>query len=147
MKADPSPHHLKTLSQVCHNYLVLCSQLTDTVPALLLMRKVVMITTITQQQTPSQATTMVMLPTRSVSTPSMADCSTQGDPDQNNQNNQPIQPCQFNILTTTSFQMEAIGASMTYRTRHFTEAYWKMDIMLILWNFWTSNHYFTPADT
>ena len=31
---------------------------------------------------PSQATTMVMLPTRPVSTPSMADCSTQGDPDQ-----------------------------------------------------------------
>ena len=40
------------------------------------------ITTITQWQTPSQATTMVMSPTRSVSAPSMADCSTQGDPDQ-----------------------------------------------------------------
>ena len=37
--------------------------------------------TITQQQTLSQAT-MVMSPTRPVSTPSMADCSTQGDPDQ-----------------------------------------------------------------
>ena len=30
---------------------------------------------------PSQAITMVMLPTRPVSTPSMVDCSTQGDPD------------------------------------------------------------------
>ena len=40
------------------------------------------ITTITQQWTPSQATAMVMLPTRSVSIPSMADYSTQGDPDQ-----------------------------------------------------------------
>ena len=39
------------------------------------------ITTITRQQMPSQAT-MVMLPTRSVSTPSMADYSTQGDPNQ-----------------------------------------------------------------
>ena len=40
------------------------------------------ITTITQWQTPSQATTMVMSPTRSVSTPSTLDCSTQGNPDQ-----------------------------------------------------------------
>ena len=40
------------------------------------------ITTITQWQTPSQATTRVMLPTRPVSTPSTEDCSTQGDPDQ-----------------------------------------------------------------
>ena len=40
------------------------------------------ITTITQWQTPSQTTTMVMSPARPVSTPSMADCSTQGDPDQ-----------------------------------------------------------------
>ena len=55
-------------------------------------------TTITQQQTPSQATTMVMSPTRSVSTPSMLDCSTQDDPDQtapqgnhgDNQNNPTI---------------------------------------------------------
>ena len=59
------------------------------------------ITTITQWQTPSQATTMVMSPTRSVSTPSMADCSTQGDQDQmapqgdhgDNQNN-PTMPIQ-----------------------------------------------------
>ena len=40
------------------------------------------ITTITQWQTPSQATTMDMSPTRLVSTPSMVDCSMQGDPDQ-----------------------------------------------------------------
>ena len=40
------------------------------------------ITTITQRWTPSQATTRVMMPTRPVSTPSMEDCSTQGDPDQ-----------------------------------------------------------------
>ena len=59
------------------------------------------ITTITQWRTPSQATTMVMSPTRSVSTPSTADCSTQGDPDQtapqgnhrDNQNN-PTVPIQ-----------------------------------------------------
>ena len=60
------------------------------------------ITTITQRWTPSQATTMAMSPpTRSVSTPSMADCSTQGDPDQmapqgnhgDNQNN-PTMPIQ-----------------------------------------------------
>ena len=59
------------------------------------------ITTITQWHTPSQATTMVMSPTRSVSTPFMADCSTQGDPDQmapqgnhgDNQNN-PTMPIQ-----------------------------------------------------
>ena len=59
------------------------------------------ITTITQQQTPSQATTMVMSPTGSVSTPSTADCSTQGDPDHvvpqgnhgDNQNN-PTMPIQ-----------------------------------------------------
>ena len=56
------------------------------------------ITTITERWTPSQATTMVMSPTRSVSTPSTADCSTQGDPDQmapqgnhgDNQNNPTI---------------------------------------------------------
>ena len=40
------------------------------------------ITTITQEWTPSQATTRVMSPTRLVSTPSMVDCSTQGHPDQ-----------------------------------------------------------------
>ena len=40
------------------------------------------ITTITQWQTPSQATTRVMSPARPVSTPSMVDCSTQGNPDQ-----------------------------------------------------------------
>ena len=59
------------------------------------------ITTITQWWTPSQATTMVMSPTRSVSTPSMTDCSTQGDTDQmapqgnhgDNQNN-PTVPIQ-----------------------------------------------------
>ena len=59
------------------------------------------ITTITQQQTPSQVTTMVMSPTRLVSMPSMADCSTQGDPEQtapqgnqgDNQNN-PTMPIQ-----------------------------------------------------
>ena len=56
------------------------------------------ITTITQQWMPSQTTTMVMSPTRPVSTPSMADCSTQGDPDQtapqgnhgHNQNNSTV---------------------------------------------------------
>ena len=59
------------------------------------------ITTITQWQTSSQTTTMVMSPTRSVSTPSMADCSTQGDLSQtapqgnqgDNQNN-PTMPIQ-----------------------------------------------------
>ena len=40
------------------------------------------ITTITEWQTPSQANAMVMSPTRPVSTPSMADCSTQVNPDQ-----------------------------------------------------------------
>ena len=40
------------------------------------------ITTITQWWMPSQATTIVMSPTRPVSTPSTANCSTQGDPDQ-----------------------------------------------------------------
>ena len=40
------------------------------------------ITTITRWQMPSKATTMVMSPTRPVSTPSIVDCSTQGDPDQ-----------------------------------------------------------------
>ena len=40
------------------------------------------ITTITQKWISSQATTMVMLPTCPVSTPSTVDCSTQGDPDQ-----------------------------------------------------------------
>ena len=40
------------------------------------------ITTITQWWTPSQVTTRVMSPTRPVSTPSMEDCSTQGDPNQ-----------------------------------------------------------------
>ena len=40
------------------------------------------ITTITRQQMPSQATTMVMSPTRPVSTPSTVDYSTQGDPNQ-----------------------------------------------------------------
>ena len=40
------------------------------------------IITITRWQTPSQATTMVMLPTRPVSTPLMVDYSTQGDPNQ-----------------------------------------------------------------
>ena len=40
------------------------------------------ITTITQQWTPSQETTMVMSPTRPVSTPSTVDSSTQGNPDQ-----------------------------------------------------------------
>ena len=40
------------------------------------------ITTITRQWMPLQATTMVMSPTRPVSTPSMVDCSTQSDPDQ-----------------------------------------------------------------
>ena len=106
---------------------------------------------ITQQQTPSQATTMVMSPTRSASTPPTADCSTQGDPDQtapqgnhgDNQNN-PTMPIQH-----TNDYLIPDGSDrhiMTYRTRHFTEAYWKMDIMLILWNFQTSNHYFAPAD-
>ena len=40
------------------------------------------ITTITQWWMPSQATTIVMLPTRPVSKPSTVDCSTQGDLDQ-----------------------------------------------------------------
>ena len=40
------------------------------------------ITTITRWHTPSQATTMVMSPTRPVSTPSKVDYSTQGDPNQ-----------------------------------------------------------------
>ena len=62
------------------------------------------ITTITQQRTPSQATTRVMWPTRPVSTPSMEDCSTQGDPYQttpqgNKGITKTIQLCQFNILT------------------------------------------------
>ena len=60
-------------------------------------------TTITRQWTPSQATTMTMSPTRPVSTPSMVDCSTQGDPNQMapqrnhgyNQNN-PSVPIQHN---------------------------------------------------
>ena len=37
---------------------------------------------ITRQQTPSQATTLVMSPKRPVLTPSVVDYSTQGDPDQ-----------------------------------------------------------------
>ena len=40
------------------------------------------ITTITRWQTPSQVTTIVMSPPRSVSTPSTVDYSTQGDPNQ-----------------------------------------------------------------
>ena len=40
------------------------------------------ITTITRWQTPSQAITMIMSPKRPVSTPSMVDYSTQGDPNQ-----------------------------------------------------------------
>ena len=40
------------------------------------------ITTITRQQMPSQATTMVMSPTKPVSIPSMVDYSTQSDPNQ-----------------------------------------------------------------
>ena len=40
------------------------------------------ITTITRWQMPSQATTMVMSPTRPVSTPLKVDYSTQGDPNQ-----------------------------------------------------------------
>ena len=40
------------------------------------------ITTITRQQMPSQATTMVMSPPRPVSTPSTVDYSIQGDPNQ-----------------------------------------------------------------
>ena len=40
------------------------------------------VSTITRWQTPSQVTTMVMSPKRLVSTPSMVDYSTQGDPNQ-----------------------------------------------------------------
>ena len=154
MKADPNPHHLKTSCPICDNYLALCSQKTDTVPALLLMRKIVMqrsplyhsgrhhhkqLLWFCRQQDqsqhlPQQIALHRVMQTRWHYKETMGITKT-------------IQPCQFNILTTTSFQMEVIGASMTYRTRHFTEAYWKMDIMHILWNFQTSNHYFAPADT
>ena len=56
------------------------------------------ITTISRWRMPSQATTMVMSPTRPVSTPSMVDYSTQSNPNQmapkgnhgNNQNNSTI---------------------------------------------------------
>ena len=109
------------------------------------------ITTITRRWTPSQATTMVMSPPRPVSTPSTVDYSTQGNPNQvapqgNYEYTKTIQPCPFNTLIIISFQMEAIDTSMTYGTKHSTVAYWKMDIMLILWNFQTSNHCSAPAD-
>ena len=111
------------------------------------------ITTITRQWMPSQTTTMVMSPTRPVSTPSMVDCSTQGDPDQMapqgnhgyNQDNStmPIQHTNNYLIPDGSDR----HIHDIQDKKHFTEAYWKMDILLILWNFQTSNHYFTPADT
>ena len=145
MKADPNPHHLKqittssqefqthhryhsnnhlkTPSCICCNYLILCSQKTGTAPALTMMSEIA-----TQKSPPLQ------------------------DPDQMapqgnhgyNQNN-PIMPIQ-----DTNNYLIPDGSDRHIHDIHdktFQEAYWKMDIVLILWNFQTSNHYFAPADT
>ena len=129
------------------NYLLLCSQKTGTAQALIMMRKIVMqkspplqdgrchhkqLLWLCHQQDQSQHLQQQIILPRVIQTKQHYK-ETMGI-------TKTIQPCKFNILTTTSFQMEAIDASMTYRTKHFTEAYWKMNIMLILWNCQTSNH-------
>ena len=83
---------------------------------------------ITRQQTPSQATTMVMPPKGPVSIPSMVDYSTQGDSNQmvpqgNHSIAKKIQPQQSKIPIITSFQMGTIDASMIYGTKRSTSVY------------------------
>ena len=120
----------KLQSYICHNYLVLCSQKTGTAPALIMMRKVVMqrspllhssrchhkqLLWLCHQQDKSQHLPQWIALPRVIHT-KQHHKETMGI-------TKTIQPCQFNILTTTSFQMEVIDASTTHGTKHFTEAY------------------------
>ena len=101
---------------------------------------------------PSQATTMVMSPPRTGSTPFTADYSTQGDPNQMatqgnygyNQNNLTM------LIQHTNNYLIPDGSD-----RHIHDIQDKtLHICILenghnayLVNFQTSNHYFTPADT
>ena len=103
--------------------LLLCSQKTGIAPALTMMRKIVMqkspplqhgrchykqLLWLCHQQDQSQH-----LP-QQIALPRVI--QTKWDHKETIGITKTIQPCQFNTLTTTSFQMEAIDASMTYRT-------------------------------
>ena len=53
------------------------------------------------------------------------------------------------VRALTAGTQPITGACVTLtplKTKHSTLAYWQMDIMLILWNFQTSNHCSIPAD-
>ena len=146
MKANPNPHHLqqittsshefqthhryhskkhlKTPSRICLNYLFLYLQ--KTVTALTTMRKIVMqkspplqdgrchhkqLLWLCHQQDQSQH------PPQQITLPRVI--QTKWQHKEIMSTTKTIQPCQFNTLIIISFQMEAIGASMTYRTKHF----------------------------
>ena len=95
-----------------------------------------------RQRTPSQATTIVMSPKRPVFTLLTVDYSTQGDPDQvappaNNAYNQNNSTTAIQNTNNYLVPDGSDRTSITYKTKHSTQVYWKMDIMLIWWNFKT----------
>ena len=87
-------------------------------------------------RTLSQATTLVMTPQRPTSTAATVEYSTQVDPDQEPPQSNDYMLQNTNLQNTNNFyippfHIPQIGISMIYTIKHFTQDYWKMDIMHI----------------